>query len=886
MKLLSSIRTILAFVFRRHRVEREMEEELCSHLRRRTDDLERQGLARAEAERQARIEFGGFERYKEECREALGTRLLQELIADLRFGLRQLRRNPGFTAVAIATLVLGLAAIAAIFSVINGVLLQPLDYANPSQLVALQLFMPAWAHKFPMVPLNPATYLAWSRQAKLLAGISVAEEGDTLNLTGAGEPALLSADAVTANLFNVLGVRPQMGRNFLPGADHAGPNHEVILTDGLWRNRFHRDPSILGRTITLNGTLYTVVGILPSSFHFPTQHQLIPIEGDGPKADLFVPLVFEKEDLAADAGFRLATIARMKPGVSQAQATAELNVILSRQFRQVPLKLRPRTVMMPLRDMIVRSSKRGLWLLFAAVLSVLLIICVNLANLALTRATAREHEAAVRSALGAGRGRLLRQSLTEMVLLGLVGGALGLLLAHWALRGLLAIAPSGLPRLNNVRLDSAVVGFILVVSVLAGLLAGLLPAWRMAQANPQDALRSGGMRAGETRARLRVRDVLVGAGTAFTTMLLIAAGLLIASFAKLENVPKGFAVDHILTVNLQLPSAQYTKGQQRKEFWRRVLAATSTLPGVESSAVTNWMVLAGEMNDDPVNLPGDTRPQAERRFASYRRVSPAYFKALGIPLLRGRGLTWTDVGTPAVVISEATAKAVWPGVDPIGQRFDVDPSFRGFQVVGVVGDTRSVTLTNAPTPMVYQPYHGDLTGSLILRTRLRSTAVAPELRRAIWKVDSSVAVPRIRSMGQIVSASLAPRRFETLLTSLFGGAALLLACLGIYGVVSYSVLRRTHEIGIRMALGAQKRDVLRLVVGQGMMPVLLGLGAGIIGALALMRLVSSLLYGVKPTDLVTFVVVALVLASTALLACYVPARRAAKVDPMEALRYE
>lgn len=825
---------------------------------------------------------------KEECRDVGAARFVETLIQDIRYGLRQLRRNPGFTAVAVLTLALGLAASTAIFSVINGVLLQPLDYANPNQLVALQLFVPPWAHKFPMVPLNPATYLAWSQQAKLLAGIGVAEEGDTLNLTGAGEPGLLSADAITANLFDVLGVRPQLGRNFLPDADQAGHNHEVILTDSLWRSRFQGDPSIVGRTITLNGTLYTVVGILPSFFHFPTQHQLIPIEGNGPKADLFVPLVFEKEDLATDAGFGLATIARIKPGISRAQAAAELNVILSRQFRRVPLKLRPRTLMMPLRDMIVRSSTRGLWLLFAAVLSVLLIICVNLANLALTRATAREHEAAVRSALGAGRGRLLRQSLTEMVLLGLVGGGLGLLLAHGALRGLLAIAPSGLPRLSNVRLDSAVVGFTLVVSVLAGLLVGLLPAWRMAQTNPQDALRSGSIRSGDTRARLRVRDVLVGTGTAFTTLLLIAAGLLITSFAKLEKVPKGFAVDHILTVNLQLPSAQYTKGQQRKEFWRRVLAATSALPGVESSAVTNWMVLAGEMNDDPVNLPGDTRPEGERPFASYRRVSPAYFKVLGIPLLRGRRLTWTDVGTPAVVISEATAKTFWPSVDPIGQRFDVDPSsrFSGFQVVGVVGDTRSVTLFKAPTPMIYQPYHGDLTGSLVLRTRLRATAVAPELHRAIWKINSSVAIPRIRSMGQIVSASLAPRRFETLLISLFGAAALLLACLGIYGVVSYSVVCRIHEIGIRMALGAKKDDVLRLVVGQGMMPALLGLGAGIIGALGLTRLVSSLLYGVKPTDLVTFVVVALVLAGTALLACYVPARRAAKVDPLVALRHE
>jgi len=886
MTIFSSIRTLLAFLFRRPQVEQEMEEELRLHLRSRADDLEKSGLPRAEAERRARIEFGGYQRYKEECREALGTRLLGELIADLRYGLRQLRRNPGFAAVAILTLALGLAASTAIFSVINGVLFQPLEYANPGRLVAIQLFVPEWAHKFPITPLNPATYLAWSHQAKSLAGIAIVEAGDTLNLTSGGEPALLSADAVTANLFDVLGVWPQLGHNFLPDADQAGHNHEVILTHTLWQNRFHGDPNVVGHTIALNGSPYTVAGILPASFHFPVANHLMPAFGPTPKPELFVPDVFDKDDLAADAGFRLGAIARLNPGVSLAEATAELNVILSRLFHSVPVTQRPRTVMMPLRDMIVRSSKRGLWILLAAVLALVLIICVNLANLVLTHATARGHEAAIRSALGASRCRLLRQTLAETLLLGLAGGGLGLVLAHWALWGLLVVAPSGLPRLHNVYLDGAVLGFTLAISVLAGLLAGALPAWRMAQAHPQDALRSGSVRTGDSGGRLQARDFLVGLETALSTMLVIAAGLLIVSFAKLENVPKGFAVEHILTVNLQLPSAQYTQAQQRSEFWRRVLAATSALPGIESSAVTNWMVLAGEMNDDPVNLPGDTRP--ERPMASYRRVSPAYFKALGIPLLRGRELTWADVGTPAVVISEAAAKTIWPGVNPIGQRFDVDPSsrFPGFQVVGVVGDTRSVTLSKAPTPMVYQPYHGDLTGSLILRTRLRAAALAPELRRAIWKIDPGVAVPRIRSMNQIVSASLSARRFETLLTSLFAAAALLLACLGIYGVVSYSVVRRTHEIGIRMALGAQKADVLRVAVGQGMKPALVGLGAGIVGALGVTRVLSSLLYGVKPTDPLTFVAVALILLGAALLACYIPARRATKVDPMVALRYE
>src|SRR5579884_356855 len=648
------------------------------------------------------------------------------------------------------------------------------------------------------------------------------------------------------------------------------------------------DPSVVGHTIVLNGRPYTVVGILPPSFHFPHGDQLSSLSGPTAKPALFVPEVFEKWELAPDAGFRFGCIARLRPGVSQAEATAELNVILRRRLASQTFMPNPSTVMIPLRDMIVRSSKQGLWLLLAAVLAVLLIICVNLANLVLTRATAREHEGAIRLALGAGRGRLLRQSLAETLLLVLLGGALGLMLAHWALSTLLVLAPASLPRLHNVRLNGSVLAFTLAISLLAGVLAGLLPAWQTAQANPQDALHSASARTGESRGRLRAREFLVGLETALSAMLLIAAGLLLTSFAKLESVPKGFAVDHILTVNLQLPTSRYTQREQQSEFWRKVLAGTSALPAVESSAVTTWLPLGGEMNDDPVNLPGDTRPVAERPFASYCRVSPAYFKLLGIPLLKGRELTWADAGTGAVVISAATAKTVWPGIDPIGQRFNVDPSsgFGGFQVVGVVGGTRSGRLSKTPTPMVYQLYEGGLTGSLILRTSLPAPAAAGELHRAIWEADPNVAIPDIRSMGQIVSESLGPQRFGTLLTSLFAAAALLLACIGIYGVVSYSVVRRTHEIGIRMALGAQRADVLRRVMGQGMKPALLDLGARMVGALGLTRLLSSLLYGVKPTDPTTFVAVSLILIAVGLLASYIPARRATKVDPIIALRYE
>lgn len=876
----------LRSLFRWAQVDQELDEELRDHLERATEEYVAKGMAPEEARRRAWLDLGGIEQAKEKCRDARRVNWLQDLLQDLRFSLRMLRRSPGFTSAAVLTLALGLAANTAMFSIINGVLLQPLEYPNPGQLVAIELFVPKLAQKFPMVPVNPAAYLGWSNQAKSIAGIGLVEDGVTLNLTSGGEPKLLSADAVTWNLFDVLGVAPVLGRNFSPDADQAGHNSEAILTNALWRNRFRSDPNIIGQAIALNGSPYTVVGVLPSALQFPQGDQLMPM-GSATEPELFVPAVFKKWELAPDAGFGWGAIARLKPGVSQEQATTELNVILSRELGSQSFMPNPRTVIMPLRDMIVRSTERGLWMLLAAVLAVLLIVCVNLANLVLTRATAREQEAAIRRALGASRGRLLRQTLTETLLLGLLGGALGLVLAYWALLSLLALAPVSLPRLHNVRLDGAVLGFTFVISVLAGILAGLLPAWRAAQTNPQDALQAGA-RSADSRVRLCAREFLVGLESALSAMLLVAAGLLVASFAKLVRVPVGFAVEHILTVNLQLPEGQYTQSQQRSDFWHRVLAATSGLPGVESSALTNFLPLHGEINDDPVNLPGDTRPAAERPFASYRCVSPAFFRVFGIPILDGRELTLADAGTPAVVISEATAKTVWPGLNPIGQRFDVDPSsgFPGYQVVGVVGDTRSVNLIEAPTPMVYKLCQGTLTGSLILRTRLPATAVAPELHDAIWKIDPTVAIPSISSMGQIVSESLAPQRFGTLLTSLFAAAALLLACLGIYGVVSYSVVRRTREIGIRMALGAQKADMLRRVMGQGMTPALLGLGVGIIGALGFTRLLSSLLFGLKPTDPLTFIVVSLVLTGVATLASYIPARRAMKLDPMVALRYE
>jgi predicted permease len=879
----------LAFFFRRGRAQRDLKEEMDEHVRMKAKDLADEGMPPNEALNAARREFGNSLLLRERSRDAWGFACFEMLLQDLRYGLRILQRSPGFTTAAVLTLAIGLAANTAIFSVIDGVLLKPLAYPHPGRLVAVQIFLPEFARKYPMIPVDAGSYTAWSQQAKSLAGIAAAEPR-TVNLTGSGEPRRLSAAAVTPNMFTVLGVQPMLGRDFSMNSDRPTYGREAMLTYGFWRNQFNGDPKIIGRGITLNGGMETVVGVLPASFHFPNQYELSQFVGFGANmVQVFIPLLFDK-GMITSANFNYAAIARLEPGVSVGQARAEMSAILHRVPSVVSegMAAHARAIVMPLREMIVRQSALGLWVLLGAVLAVLLIISVNLASLALTRATAREHEGAIRSALGASPGRLLRQSLAEMLLLGLAGGALGLVLAHWALAALLAATPAGLPRLGDVHLSGAVLVFTLVISLLAGLLAGLLPAWRMASSQPQDALRASGARTGQARAGLRSRELLIGVETALSVVLLAAAGLLLASFVKLDNVPMGFSVEHVLSVNLRPSSAAYTKPPQRTEFFRRAVAAARALPGVESAATIDIPPLAGETEVSEVSAPGDTRPLAERPTANYRQITPDLFRLLRIPLVEGRELTWADAGKHDVIVSAATAKAAWPGRDPIGQTFHRGPDKDGpvYRVVGVVGDTRSFSLFKAPGPMVYQLYRGYGGLALLLRTRLPTSVLAPELRQAIWKIDPSIPVPRIRSMSEIVSDSLAPRRFETLLTTLFAAAALLLACLGIYGVVSYAVVQRTQEVGVRMALGASAGDVYRLILAQGLRPVAVGLAVGLAGALVLGRFLAGLLFQIRPNDPATLAAVAGVLGLAAVIACALPARRATRIAPSEALRAE
>lgn len=795
------------------------------------------------------------------------------------------RREPALAAVIILTLAVGIAANTAIFSVVNGVLLQPLGYRQPGRLMALAEFAPRLAKQYPEIPVNAPAYLAWKKQAQAFSGMALVTQG-RMDLSGGGRPLALDAAEVTPGLFGVLGVRPSLGRDFLPQANQKGHQYVVILTDGLWRSRFGADPQIIGRAITLDGHAYTVVGVLPRSFQFPTGYELNGVVNLGAGARLFVPHVFTQGDL--DGGnFNFAAIGRLRPGFTPRQARAELDVIqqgVNRKFPQMGTLLVHIT---PLRQMIVGSAQRGLWLLLAAVLALLLIVCVNLANLLLARATGRRREMAIRGALGAGPGRLLRLALGETVVLALVGGAMGLGLAYFALGALLHWAPPGLPRLANVHMDGAVLGFTFGIAVLAGLLAGAWPAWRMARSDPQEALRAGGARAGEGAGGRRARELLAGLETALTAALLVIAGLLLASFSRVVNVPKGFNTQHLLTVRLQLPAAEYPHSAQRRTFWRRALAAAGALPGVTATAVISNPPLSGNTQVNPITVPGDTRPIIDQPLANTRRVSSGYLQMMGIPLLAGRYLTATDRGKRVADISASAARAAWPGHNPIGQQFrQGDPSDTPIRVVGVVGNTRAITLLRPPGLMVYRPHGDNFTSTLILRTALPVTAVAPELRRAVWNIDSTVPVPAIESMGTIVARSVAPRRFQMLLVSLFAAAALLLACLGIYGVVSYSVARRGQELGVRVALGARPADLYALVLWQGLAPVVGGLIVGLLGALALGQALASLLFEVRPTNPAALIGAAVILLAVAVAACWGPARRAVRANPVSALRVE
>jgi predicted permease len=811
---------------------------------------------------------------------------METLLQDLRYGFRMLAKKPGFTAVAVLALALGIGANTAIFSVVNTVLLKPLPFKDPDRLVMV------WEENaklgFPKDTPAPANFIDWRDQNQTFEGM-VAIASATFNLTGVGEPQKIEGQRVSANFFSLLGVEPALGRAFISEEDRPEGNPVVIMSNGLWKRRFGSDPNIIGQSLTLNGQPCEVIGVLPASF------QLSGFQFSGRDHELWVPMAFSSREAGSRGSHYLSVIGRLKPGVSIQQAQADMTAIAARLEQQYPAtNTSVGASVFSLREEIVSDIRPALLILLGAVGFVLLIACANVANLLLARAAARQKEIALRTALGAGRARLIRQFLTESVALAALGGAGGLLLGVLGIKLLATLVPPNLEQAKEINLDAKVLGFTLLVSLLTGVIFGLAPALQASKVNLNESLKEGG-KGSPGGVRSGVRNLLVVSEVALALVLLVGAGLLINSFARLSKVDMGFTPDHLLTMRVVLPQSKYPDQAKRTAFYDQLLQRVEALPGVQSAAVISWLPLTFEGDSNGISIEGRPEPSPDQQpIVVTRVISPGYFRTMGIALLGGRLFTEYDRqgSSRVIIINQSMAERYWPGEDPIGKRikmgsFDTDSPW--LSVAGVVKDVRQFQINAEAKPQIYLPYAqygASRPRDLVIRTAGDPLGLAAAVRGEVWAVDKDQPVSNIQTMEQILSDSLTRERFNMLLLAIFAGVALALAAVGIYGVMSYSVTQRTHEIGVRMALGADSGHVLRLVVGQGLKLVSAGVAIGLAFAFALTRLMESLLFGVSATDPVTFVLISVTLVAVAALASYIPARRATKVDPMVALRYQ
>ena len=874
-------------LFHRRRLDHDLDEELRDHIAQKTAAYVAKGMSPEEARRAALIDLGGIEQAKEQCRDTRRVRWLQDLLQDLRFALRMLRKSPGFTAVAVLTLALGIGANSAIFTFVKSTLLQRLPVRADNRLVVIWVnnLKAGWSR------IGPAgqDYLDWKEdQPKSFEDLFLFEHGSG-TVTGGGEPEQVAGLRVTTNFGDFFGIKPILGRMFQ--VEEAALRHNfAVLAYRYWQRRYAADPSVIGRTLTLNGEPYTIIGVLP-----PNLNVLFPV-------DVVVPF---DTDWLKRVDSDLGVLGRLKPGVTPKQASTEMNVIMQSVARQRPSRIGYGAVLVPLEAVRMEYIRPALLVLLGAVGFVLLIACANVANLLLSRAVRRQREVAIRLALGAGRIRLMRQFIAESLLLAVLGGLAGLFLATWSTNLWARYMPARIPVPNaadqvvlpSVHLDGGALTFTLIISLLTGIIFGLAPAFQSLRCNVNEFLKDGerGFLAG--RRGQRTRSALVIMESALAFVLVIGAGLALKSFSRLLATSPGFHTDHLLTLRIKLPNdakdSPYRDPLKQQAAFQDFLAKIEALPGIESAAFTEIVPLSQDDMDMGFFTIKDAPPLAPgvRLSADFRDVTQSFFRTMGIPLIQGREFTAGDnLQNPRVVlIDESFARHYFPNQDPVGRSLQFGASAHAVrEIVGVVGEVRDTGLSQQPRPTVYFPalQSANQTMSLVVRTELPPAAVVPAIKNAIWSVDSNQPIFNIRPMSEILFEMTSAQRIATVVLDIFAFLALALATIGIYGVTSYVVGQRTHEIGVRMALGAQHGDVLRLVIGQGVRLVLCGVGVGLLSALALTRLMSSLLYGVRATDPVMFVVVAILLILVALAACYIPARRAMRVDPMVALRYE
>jgi putative ABC transport system permease protein len=880
MPTLTRIKSLLRNFFAKQNNDRELDDELRSYIDQLAEDKIRAGMKPEDARRAARIELGGVEQVKENVREIRVGAWFDSFLQDLRYGARMLRKNPGFTAVAVLTLALGIGANTAMFSVINAVLLRPLPYTNPQQLLVLQELSPSVGVHSPSYP----DFLDWRKQSKTMPQMA-ALNNRSFNLSGVAQPENINGYAVSPNCLSLFGVRPILGRDFLPSEETPGTAPVAILSYALWQSHFGADPNISGKNLTLDGQTFAIVGVLPPNIRFLDQ------------TDLLAPIgVWAGEMMNRGDRGDMAGIGRLAPGASVAQARAEMDTIAANLRKEYPINAGISVSVTPLRVELAGDARPAILVLFGAVVFVLLIACVNVANLFLARSAARAREIAVRQACGASSQRLVRQMLTESFVLAVFGGGLGIAAGALGIQGLRRLVPTNILQGAVITMDRGVLLFSAAMVVLVAVAFGLAPAWQASQPRVHETLKEGGRSSTSGAQQNRLRSALVIAETALALVLLVGAGLMMKSMYRLLQVNPGFRPERVLTMEIDLRTAQYSKPEASLAFWHQVLDRVRVLPGVEAAALGTVVPLTGDHSRADVTIEGMATPEPGKYpHPDYHSVSAGYLDALTIPLLRGRNFAAADTKTapPVALVNYTMAHRFWPNGDAIGKRLrfghpEWKDDFPWITVVGVVGDTKLYGLSNPSRLELYLPYEQSPTTemSLVLRSSVNPASLTSAVREAVLAIDKDQPVADVNTMTQLVNNSVATPRITLVLLGLFSALALVLAAIGTYGVIAYSVQQRTHELGIRLALGAQRRDVMRLVLAHGMKLAGIGIAIGVAAAFGLTRLMASLLFGTGASDPIAFSAASIVLLLVAVAACCIPARRAMRLDPMVALRYE